>query len=92
MHWIQLLIIEVTNAREVVRQRVGRLGERFIGKVFDAEAQVEKALIQEMETAFQEFGIEAKILSVDGLKLDGAKSLEVSINVRDERDVLLKNE
>ena len=87
-----MLIIEVTNAREVVRQRVGRLGERFIGKVFDAEAQVEKALIQEMETAFQEFGIEAKILSVDGLKLDGAKSLEVSINVRDERDVLLKNE
>ncbi len=89
---IDLLIIEVTNAREVVRQRVGRLGERFIGKVFDAEAQVEKALIQEMETAFQDFGIEARILSVDGLKLDGSTSLEVAINVREERDVLLKNE
>ena len=89
---MQLLIIEVTNARDVVRQRVGRLGERFIGKVFDAEAQVEKALIQEMETAFQEFGIEAKILSVDGLKLDGSKSLEVAVHVREERDVYLKDE
>ena len=89
---INLLIIEVTNAREVVRQRVGRLGERFIGKVFDAEAQVEKALIQEMETAFQDFGIEARILSVEGLKLDGSKSLEIAITVREERDVLLKNE
>ena len=87
-----MLIIEVTNAREVVRQRVGRLGERFIGKVFDAEAQVEKALIQEMETAFQEFGIEAKILSVDGMKLDGSKTLDLSIHVREERDVFLKNE
>ena len=58
-----MLIIEVTNAREVVRERIGRLGEKLIGKVVDAEAQVEKALIQEMETAFQEFGIEARILS-----------------------------
>ncbi len=87
-----MLIIEVTNARDVVRQRVGRLGERFIGKVFDAEAQVEKALIQEMETAFQEFGIEAKILSVDGLELNGSKSVEISIQVREERDIYLKNE
>ncbi len=87
-----MLIIEVTNARDVVRQRVGRLGERFIGKVFDAEAQVEKALIQEMETAFQEFGIEARILSVDGLKLDGSESLEIPINVRAEKDIYLDKE
>ena len=87
-----MLIIEVTNARDVVRQRVGRLGERFIGKVFDAEAQVEKALIHEMETAFHEFGIEAKILSVEGLKLDGSNSLEMSIQVRAERDVFLNKD
>ena len=87
-----MLIIEVTNARDVVRQRVGRLGERFIGKVFDAEAQVEKELIKEMETAFQEFGIEARILSIDGLELNGSRSLEVPIQVREERDIYLKNE
>ena len=42
-----MIVIEVTNSREVVRQRVGRLGERLIGTVVDAEAQVEKALLQE---------------------------------------------
>ena len=62
-----MLIIEVTNSRELVRQRIGRLGERLIGRVVDAEAQVEKALIQELETAFKEFGIEARIVSVQGL-------------------------
>ena len=56
-----MLIIEVTNSRDLVRQRIGRLGERLIGRVVDAEAQVEKALIQELETAFKEFGIEARL-------------------------------
>ncbi len=84
-----MLIIEVTNARDVVRQRLGRLGERLIGKVVDAEAQVEKALIQEMETAFQEFGIEARIVSVQGSNLVGKQHLELPIQVREDREIML---
>ena len=84
-----VLIIEVTNAREVVRQRIGRLGERLIGRVVDPEAQVEKALIQELETAFKEFGIEARIVSVQGPQLVGRQQLELPIQVREERDVRL---
>ncbi len=87
-----MLIIEVTNARQVVRQRIGKLGERLIGKVVDAEAQVEKALIQEMETAFQEFGIEARIVSVQGPKFTNRNQLELPLQVREERDVHLKEE
>ncbi len=74
-----------------MRKRIGRLGERLIGKVVDAEAQVEKALIQEMETAFQEFGIEARIVSVPGMKLK-EDHLDISIQVRSERDVEIKDE
>ncbi len=85
-----MLIIEVTNAREVVRQQIGRLGERLIGKVADAESQVEKALIQEMENAFQEFGIEARILSVKGPRLDENDSLQMPLQVREARDITLK--
>ncbi len=85
-----MLLIEVTNARDVVRRRIGRLGERLIGKVVDAEAQVEKALIQEMETAFQEFGIEARIVSTKTTKLIGNRC-EFSIRVRDDRDVKLND-
>jgi hypothetical protein len=84
-----VLIIEVTNARQVVRQRIGRLGERLIGTVVDAEAQVEKALIQELETAFRDFGIEARILSVQGPQVVGRQHLELPIQVREERDVRL---
>ncbi len=86
-----MLIIEVTNARDVVRQRLGRLGERLIGKVVDPEAQVEKALIQEIDTAFKEFGIEARILSVQGPQLVGRQHIEFPIQVREEREVRLND-
>ena len=75
-----------------MRERLGKLGDRFFGKVLDAEAQVEKALIQEMELSFQEFGIKARILSVEGPKLVGEKHLEFPIKVREEREVDLKDE
>ena len=88
---VRVLIIEVTNARDVVRQRLGRLGERLIGKVVDPEAQVEKALIQEIDTAFREFGIEARILSVQGPQLVGRQNLELPIQVREEREVRLND-
>ena len=84
-----MLIIEVTNSRDLVRQRIGRLGERLIGRVVDAEAQVEKALIQELETTFKEFGIEARIVSVQGPQLVGREQLELPIQVREELDVRL---
>jgi hypothetical protein len=86
-----VLVIEVTNAREVMRQRIGPLGSRLIGKVVDAEAQVEKALIQEMETAFKEFGIEARILSVEGPKMLGRSHIEIPVQVREERCVKLSD-
>lgn len=82
----------MTNAREVVRQRIGRLGERLIGKVVDSDAQVEKELIKEMEIAFQEFGIEARIISVNGMKMDEMNSLEIPLQVRAEKNVYIKDE
>ena len=45
-----------------MRKLLGLIGEHLIGKVVEADSQVEKALIEGMEIAFQEFGIEAKIL------------------------------
>lgn len=84
-----MLVIEVTNAREVVRQRIGRLGGRLIGKVVDAEAQVEKALIQELDSAFREFGIEARIFSIGGPQMLGRSRIEIPVQVREERRITL---
>ena len=86
-----MLLIEVTNAREVVRQRMGRLGGRLIGRVVDAEAQVEKVLMQELENAFREFGIEARIFSVGGPQMIGRSHLEIPLQVREERRVRLSS-
>jgi hypothetical protein len=57
--------------------------------VVDAEAQVEKALIQELETAFRDFGIEARIFSIDGPEMVGRSHLEIPVQVREERVVEL---
>ena len=74
-----------------MRKRIGPLGERLIGKVVDSDAQVEKALIQEIEMAFKEFGIEARILSVQGGHLAGNQSLQLPIQVREDRVVGLSD-
>ena len=58
----------------------------------DPEAQVEKALIQELDTAFREFGIEARIVSVQGPQLVGRQQLELPIQVRDDRTVTLSDD
>jgi len=89
---VPVLLIEVTNARQVVRQRMGKLGGRLIGRVVDAEAQVEKVLIQELENAFREFGIEARIFSVGGPQMIGRSHLEIPLQVREERRVRLSGE
>jgi hypothetical protein len=46
---------------------------------------VEKALLQELETAFRDFGIQARIYSVDGPQMIGRSHLELPIHVRDQR-------
>ena len=45
-----------------------------------------------MEVAFQEFGIEARILSVQGPQLVGDKYLEFPLKVRQECEVEIKDE
>jgi hypothetical protein len=55
--------------------------------VVDAEAQVEKALMQELESAFRDFGIEARIYSVDGPQMLGRSHLEIPLQVREERQI-----
>ena len=81
-----MLVIEILNTREVMRKRLGPLGDRLIGRVLDHEAEVEKAVIQELETAFKSFGIEANILSVEGMELM-ANRLEVPLKLREQRQV-----
>jgi hypothetical protein len=44
---------------------------------------------QELETAFRDFGIEARIFSIDGPQMIGRSHLEIPVQVREERQVRL---
>ena len=43
--------------------------------------------MQELESAFRDFGIEARIYSVDGPQMLGRSHLEIPLQVREERQV-----
>lgn len=86
-HMVVMLIIEIINTREVLRKRLGPLGDRLVGRVLDDEMEVEKAVMQELETAFKSFGIEANILSVEDMELMGNR-LEVPLKLRERRQVI----
>ena len=81
-----MLVIKITNTREVMRKRIGRLRERLIGRVVDHEAQVEKAVMQELEEAFKSFGIEAQMYSIEDAEMVGHR-LEIPIKLREQRVV-----
>ncbi|MCY4054391.1 MAG: cytochrome-c oxidase [Cyanobacteria bacterium MAG CAR3_bin_5] len=82
-----MLIVEIINTREVLRKHLGPVGDRLVGSVLDHEAQVEKVVIEELEKAFKSFGIEANILSVEGMEIIGNR-LEVPLKFRERRQVI----
>jgi len=82
-----MLIVEIINTREVLRKHLGPVGDRIVGSVLDHEAQVEKVVIEELEKAFKSFGIEANILSVEGMEIIGNR-LEVPLKFRERRQVI----
>jgi len=84
---VVMLIVEIINTREVLRKHLGPVGDRIVGSVLDHEAQVEKVVIEELEKAFKSFGIEANILSVEGMEIIGNR-LEVPLKFRERRQVI----
>lgn len=81
-----MLVIKVTNTREVMRKHIGPFKERLISRVVDHEALVEKYLIQELEASFKSFGIEARIYSVEDADVVDDR-LRVPLKVREQRAV-----
>jgi hypothetical protein len=80
-----MLIIEITNAQELVRQRVGRLAQKLISAITDEEAQVEKAIIEEIEQSFRDYGVKANIYSISGLDMLGNGRIEVPVTVHESK-------
>jgi len=81
-----MIIIKITNADDVLKQKVGRLAARLIHAVKDdVTPQIEKAVIEELEHAFVEFGIKANFYSVSGPDMLGNGKLEIPVEVHQQK-------
>ncbi|AZB72864.1 hypothetical protein [Synechococcus elongatus] len=80
-----MILIEITNPQDIIRQRVGRLAAKLINVVADELPQVEKVLIEELAKELDQFGIKANFYSVSNLDMRNGGRLEVSIPVHHEK-------
>lgn len=64
-----MILIEVTNVEEVVKNNRGWLAAKLGHLVVNEEVEVEKEIISELKKTFEENGIKANILSVGGVNL-----------------------
>lgn len=80
-----MILIEITNAQDIIRQRVGRLAAKLINVVSDELPQVEKVLIEELAKELEQFGIKANFYSVSNLDMRNGGRLDVSIPVHHEK-------
>ena len=56
-----MITIRITNVKQIVRQKKGRLAAAIGGLVVDLEAAVEKEVIKQIRAALRESGVEAII-------------------------------
>lgn len=64
-----MIVIDITNIEELVEKHGGTWASVF-GQLsrMDLEGRVERAIIEQLKTALEENGVEARILSVGGVK------------------------
>jgi len=65
-----VILIEITNVDELVKQKKGRIASIIGPLITDVEAEVEKVIIEQIKEAFAGEGVKAKIASVSGLNFN----------------------
>lgn len=56
-----MIVIKVTNAKEVIKREKGWFVAKIAPYLFDIEAKVEEIIADEIKKVFQEKGIQANI-------------------------------
>ena len=64
-----MIVIQIKNIDDLVTKHAGRFAAKIGGLVGNVEAKVERAVIEKLQKALAENGVEADILSVGGLDL-----------------------
>lgn len=77
-----MIIIEITNVEELIKQYIGSLGARVLHAVTDDEAKIEKIMIEELQNKFKEMGVKANMFSIAGVDMLGNGKIEIPVKVR----------
>ena len=64
-----MILIQITNALELIRRDKGNFAATLAPFIADVEGQVEREVIAQIRAQFAKHGIEANILSVGGIDL-----------------------
>jgi len=85
-----MIIIEITNVEDLVRQQLGGLGARLLHMMDMDERFVENAILTQIQQTFVENGVKANLFSVSGPDMLGNGKLEVPLDFK-SAEVRLSN-
>ncbi|ACK70422.1 conserved hypothetical protein [Gloeothece citriformis PCC 7424] len=77
-----MIIIEITNVEELIKQQIGSFGARVLHAVADDEAKCEKIMIEELQNQFKQMGVKANMFSIAGVDMLGNGKIEIPVKVR----------
>lgn len=79
-----MILIEVTNVDQLVKKEKGYWTAKFAPYLTNLTVEVEKIIVEEIKAAFEARGIEANIVSVNGVRLhysNGQARADANANV-----------
>ncbi len=85
-----MIIIEITNVEDLVKQQLGLIGSRLLHAFELDERFVEKTILEQIEATFQANGVKANLFSVAGPDMLGNGRLELPVDLRSS-EVRLQN-
>ena len=65
---VTMIVIEILNIEKIVERESGQFGVLAGSLGVDLEARVEQQIIRRIKKVFEDGGVEAKLMSVGGVK------------------------
>ena len=69
-----MIVIEITNIKDLVKNQKGWLTAQIGSMVTDLEAKVEAQIIEQLQESFAQNGVQANIASVAGMTMSHVES------------------
>lgn len=81
-----MIVIEITNIKELVQDQEGWLTAQIGSMISDLEAKVEAQVIEQIQESFAQKGVQANIASVAGMTMSHVASGDDEWTIRPQPD------